>query len=71
VADGVHIKCPVLFIRALGDTAVTDELVAQMPSNIPNLKAINIDASHWLMWEKPSEVNGLITEWMKDQGLVN
>ncbi|KUL86239.1 hypothetical protein ZTR_08412 [Talaromyces verruculosus] len=71
VADGVDIKCPVLFLRALGDTTVTDELVAQMPSNIPNLKEINVDASHWLLWEKPAEVNALITEWMKDQGLVN
>ncbi|KAE8423990.1 alpha/beta hydrolase [Aspergillus pseudocaelatus] len=71
VADGVYIKCPVLFIRALGDTSATDELVAQMPSSIPNLKAMNVDASHWLLWEKPTEVNGLITEWMKDQGLVN
>ena len=68
---GLNIKCPTLFIRALGDSIVTDEIVAKMGDNVPDLTLKNVDASHWLLWEKPEEVNSLVTEWMRGQGLVN
>lgn len=71
VEGGLDIKCPVLFVRALGDSIVTDELVNKMGEHVSNLTLKNVDASHWLLWEKPEEVNGLVTEWMRGQGIVN
>ena len=71
VEGGLDIKCPVLFVRALGDSIVTDELVNKMGEHVSNLTLKNVDASHWLLWEKPEEVNGLVTEWMCGQGIVN
>jgi soluble epoxide hydrolase/lipid-phosphate phosphatase len=71
VEGGIDIKCPVLFVRALGDSIVTDELVNKMGEHVSNLTLKNVDASHWLLWEKPEEVNGLVTEWMRRQDLVN
>lgn len=71
VEGGLNIKCPTLFIRALGDSIVTDDIVSKMGDNVPDLTLKNVDASHWLLWEKPEEVNGLVTEWMRGQGLVN
>jgi soluble epoxide hydrolase/lipid-phosphate phosphatase len=70
VEDGIKIKCPTLFVRALGDTIVTDELVGKMGPNVPEFTAKEVNASHWLLWERPEEVNGSITEWMQGQGLV-
>jgi soluble epoxide hydrolase/lipid-phosphate phosphatase len=70
VEDGIKIKCPTLFVRALGDTIVTDELVGKMGPNVPEFTAKEVNASHWLLWERPEEVNGIITEWMQGQGLV-
>jgi soluble epoxide hydrolase/lipid-phosphate phosphatase len=70
VEDGIKIKCPTLFVRALGDTIVTDELVNKMGPNVPEFTAKEVNASHWLLWERPEEVNGLITEWMQGQGLI-
>lgn len=70
VQDGIKIKCPTLFVRALGDKIVTDELANKMGSNVPDYTTRNVDASHWLLWEKPQEVNDIVTEWMQEQGLV-
>jgi soluble epoxide hydrolase/lipid-phosphate phosphatase len=70
IEDGTKIKCPTLFVRALGDTIVTDELAGKMSAGVPNLTTKNVDASHWLLWQKPEEVNGLIAEWMQGQGLI-
>jgi soluble epoxide hydrolase/lipid-phosphate phosphatase len=70
IEDGIKIKCPTLFVRALGDTIVTDELVSKMGPNVLNFTAKEVNASHWLLWERPEEVNDLITEWMQGQRLI-
>lgn len=70
IENGIKIKCPTLWVRALGDTIVTDEIAAKMAENVPNYTTKNVDASHWLLWQKPEEVNTIITEWMQKQGLV-
>lgn len=71
IEGGLNIKCPTLFVRALGDSIVTDEIVSKMGANVPDLTMKNVDASHWLLWEKPEEINDIVTEWMRVQGLVN
>lgn len=70
IENGTKIKCPTLFVRALGDTIVTDELANKMGANVPKYTTKNVDTSHWLLWQKPDEVNGIIFEWMQGQGLI-
>ena len=70
IENGVKIKCPTLFVRALGDSIVTDEIAGKMAANVPDYATKNVDASHWLLWEKPEEVNDIVTEWMQGQGLA-
>jgi pimeloyl-ACP methyl ester carboxylesterase len=70
IENGTKIKCPTLFVRALGDLIVTDELANKMGENVPEFTSKNVDASHWLLWQKPEEVNGIISEWMQGQGLI-
>ena len=57
-------------MRALGDTIVTDELANKMSANVTDYTTKNVDASHWLLWQKPEEVNSIISEWMQGQGLI-
>lgn len=71
VEHGVRIKCPTLFVRALKDDMITGEIVGMMDVNVPDLKIKEVDAGHWLLWERPREVNACITEWMKQQGLIS
>jgi soluble epoxide hydrolase/lipid-phosphate phosphatase len=71
IEDGVRIKCPALFVRALGDDMITSEIVGMMGANVPELTIREVDAGHWLLWERPREFNGFITEWMEQQGLIS
>lgn len=71
IKQGVRIKCPTLFVRAMKDDMITDEIVGMMGVNVPDLTIRVVDAGHWLLWEKPREVNAFITEFMKEQGLIS
>lgn len=71
VEHGVRIKCPMLFVSAMEDDMITGEIVGMMGVNVPDLTIREVDAGHWLLWEKPREVNAFITEWMKQQGLIS
>jgi pimeloyl-ACP methyl ester carboxylesterase len=71
VEHGVRIKCPTLFVRALKDDMITSEIVDMMGVNVPHLAMRKVDAGHWLLWEKPRDVNAFITDWMEQQGLIS
>jgi pimeloyl-ACP methyl ester carboxylesterase len=71
IEHGVRIKCPSLFVRALKDDMITCEIVGMMDANVPDLTIREVGAGHWLLWEKPREVNAFITEWMEQQGLIS
>jgi pimeloyl-ACP methyl ester carboxylesterase len=70
IEHGIRIKFPSLFVRALKDDMITSEIVGMMGVDVPNLPISEVDAGHWLLWEKPREVNDFITEWMEQQGLI-
>ena len=70
VEYGVQIKCPTLFVRGLEDDMITSDIASMMNANVPDLTTREVGAGHWLLWEKPQEVNGFITEWMEQQGLI-
>lgn len=64
------LKCPTLFVRASADAVVSDQMVGMMEATVPNLTVNQVTAGHWVPWQKPAEVNEILTEWMRQQGLV-
>ena len=36
-----------------------------MARSIPRLTRRQVDTSHWALWEKPEEVNGIIKNWLE------
>ncbi|KAE8378598.1 Alpha/Beta hydrolase protein [Aspergillus bertholletiae] len=69
--EAVSIKCPVLYVHALADLVVTPEMAKAMVPFVPNLTVKEVEAGHWALWQKPVEVNGFLTEWLQQQGLVD
>lgn len=37
-----------------------------MARNVPHLTRKEVDASHWVLWEKPEAVNEAIAGWIKE-----
>ncbi|KAF3916087.1 hypothetical protein ABW20_dc0103197 [Dactylellina cionopaga] len=60
------IKVPVLFVGATRDAAVPPFMAAGQGKYIPNLTSTQVEASHWMVWEKTDEVNGIITNWVEN-----
>ncbi|KAJ5537197.1 hypothetical protein N7513_010383 [Penicillium frequentans] len=63
---GRKITAPTLFIQALRDEALPPHLGKAMSKQIPRLDLKQVDTAHWALWEKPEEVNAIISEWLKD-----
>lgn len=38
-----------------------------MKKNIPNLAIEQVDTAHWVLWEKPEEVNDILKNWLKSE----
>jgi len=57
-------EMPVLFIGGTRDTALPPALSKGMENWFQNLSRGEVNASHWALWEKPSEVNDLIKKWL-------
>ncbi|KAL4936455.1 hypothetical protein BDV06DRAFT_216670 [Aspergillus oleicola] len=60
------LEMPVLFIKALKDAALPPHLGKSMSKHIPQLKTEEVNASHWALWEKPSEVNAVLGRWVEE-----
>lgn len=65
-----QIQIPTLFIQALRDQALPPHLGKSMAKHIPNLTLKQVNASHWALWEKPEEVNDIISEWLKENAFA-
>ncbi|SLM37633.1 epoxide hydrolase [Lasallia pustulata] len=63
------IDIPVLFIFATKDAVLPRAMSAGMEQYMPDLTRKEVTASHWALWEKPEEVNGLIQEWLEGVAL--
>lgn len=61
-----QITIPVLFIQALRDQALPAHLGKSMAKHIPNLTLKQVNTSHWALWEKPEEVNGILAAWLNE-----
>ncbi|CAP96848.1 Pc21g19510 [Penicillium rubens Wisconsin 54-1255] len=64
---GREIQVPTLFIQGLRDQALPPHLGKSMAKQVPRLTLKQVNTSHWALWEKPEEVNGIIGTWLKDQ----
>ncbi|CAG8182649.1 unnamed protein product [Penicillium olsonii] len=65
-----QIQIPTLFIQALRDQALPPHLGKSMAKHIPNLTLKQINTSHWALWEKPEEVNDIISGWLKEKAFA-
>ena len=59
------IRKPCLFVGAELDMFLPVELSEKMPKLIPDLERHVLEGcGHWVMWEKPAELNALLTGWL-------
>ncbi|KAL5358587.1 alpha/beta hydrolase [Aspergillus floccosus] len=63
-------EVPALFIRATRDTIITSTMVDVMVGYLPQLTVEDVDSSHWILWERPERVNGILKEWLQQQQLI-
>jgi microsomal epoxide hydrolase/non-specific protein-tyrosine kinase len=60
------IVAPSLWVGAELDLFLPPESADDMEQLVPDLeKHVIADCGHWIMWEKPAEVNALIIDWLK------
>lgn len=60
------IRKPCLFVGAELDMFLPIEIARAMPGLVPDLEThILNNCGHWVMWEKPAELNALMTDWLK------
>ena len=60
------IDIPTLFIEATDDSALPQELSANMEQYCPKLTRKLVDTGHWALWEAPQQVNDYLTAWLKE-----
>ena len=59
------IRRPVLYIGGAKDYVCIPKLYASQKQDIPTLETVEMDTGHWVMEEKPNEVNQAIANWAK------
>lgn len=69
------IEIPVLFIQATEDAALPPAMSNGMEKYVPNLTRQSVETHHWALWERPTDVNRHIKEWLErvtqhDRGLL-
>ncbi|KAI9375627.1 Alpha/Beta hydrolase protein [Aspergillus egyptiacus] len=62
--DRESIHVPTLFIQATKDAALPPSLAKGAGKYLPQLVTKQVEASHWALWEKPKEVNGILEGWL-------
>jgi soluble epoxide hydrolase / lipid-phosphate phosphatase len=64
--DDLVIKSPVLFLGCTRDPVCLTGRIYEYEALLPNLTVKEIDSGHWCTYEKPQEVNNVLTEWLKE-----
>ncbi|KAJ6120163.1 hypothetical protein N7523_004443 [Penicillium sp. IBT 18751x] len=64
------LNLPSLFLYATEDVFIRPQMTKGMHEAVTNLTVVEIEASHWILWQKPEEVNEAIRYWFKKQGLA-
>lgn len=71
VEHPLTVEQEVLFVLAKRDGALNPELAKGMVEGgenavLPRLRRREINAGHWVLWEKPEEVNELVKLWLEE-----
>ncbi|KAK5077946.1 hypothetical protein LTR64_003649 [Lithohypha guttulata] len=61
----IGVEQPCLFVSATRDQALQEWMSKSMEDRIPKLTRRTVETSHWVLWEKPEDVNRHIGEWME------
>ncbi|KAG0370976.1 Alpha/Beta hydrolase protein [Gamsiella multidivaricata] len=64
-----NIDLPCWLIQAMGDPYLRPHLAKKMKEHMPQLKVTEIDAGHFVMTEKPDEVNAALKTCLEDLAL--
>ncbi|GAB1320487.1 hypothetical protein MFIFM68171_10697 [Madurella fahalii] len=64
-AERFRIKTPALMVTASADQALPPTMAAAMDEYCDDLVTREVNASHWVLWEKPAEVNAHISEFLE------
>lgn len=68
--DGAPIPQPSLFIGGTRDASTTwlADAIEAYPKTLPGLRGAHLldGAGHWIQQERADEVNGLLTEWLRE-----
>ncbi|KAJ5677527.1 uncharacterized protein N7477_003160 [Penicillium maclennaniae] len=62
---------PTLFLYATEDVFIRPEMTKGMLEAVSHLTVVDIEASHWILWQKPEEVNEALRHWFDKQGLAS
>lgn len=61
----LKIKVPVLLVQAKYDGALPPGMAKGMEKSFSDLKIREVDASHWVLWQRPEECNAIIKEFFE------
>ncbi len=68
---GQHLRPPVLLLWADSDPALGVELIQGLGDLIDDYECHVIpDCSHWAPWDRPDEVNRLMSDWLQRHPLA-
>jgi pimeloyl-ACP methyl ester carboxylesterase len=56
---------PVLVIWGMRDTALLPVQLKGLDALIPDLSIVQIDAGHFVPWEKPQPVTDALRDWLR------
>ena len=60
-----RLTTPALMISPANDMTLPPESTDHMPALCDDLQRVILpDCSHWAMWEKPTEINALLLDWL-------
>ncbi|KAJ5494610.1 hypothetical protein N7463_010697, partial [Penicillium fimorum] len=66
------IYCPTLFIWPSFDIIITKEMAQAMALFVPDFTLREISGgTHWVMWERPTEVNQILKEWISERSYMS
>jgi len=62
---GLRINIPSLFIAASKDQALPPAMAQSMGEHFDRLTKVEVDASHWVLWQGAEEVNRHLKDWLQ------